>query len=799
MAVLLLWAAVALAGDYYVYACSYYGNTAPAFTPYTNADHLTPANGCMQPAPGGGYRSLEINNPGPSAPVLHGYGANWTANTPSPAIQIVGAYTPPNTVLVDCNLHSDGFTAEYFWAGGTQSIDYINDCNGYGYGYGDGIDASFGPSTYFGWGAGCWLSSSCATSSSVNAVVGVLGVRLTAQENSGPSIVADGSDNLWYQGSHWVRSGGWPVAFTSQDASGVCGTDLLVNGQFTGVDKTSDSSPDTASFTQCWPTDDATGTLDTDNYSNGPLTIMYAANNAAGVVSAPSETLQVDNTPVTLSLATPNDSDPNVWVDHSVQVIASASAGPSGIAGTSCSTNSGSSYAYPSGGITLNGTGVWTASCSSQNNALDVNGQPARSPAESVTVHIDETPPTVAFEPVNPNDPTAVVVDTSDAQSGVAGGQVQIRPASGGSWQSLPTQFDGSHLLARFDDATLAPGQWVIQATSCDNAGNCATTSETLNLPVRMASVSSASFQKVDDPLKARVVKERVRVDWHWATVKRHGKRERVKRGRRFETVMVVKYREDCVRQRAKVARHRWREHTICHRPRLVLKTRESVRFGRPVTVHGLLSSVQGVPIPGAPVSILTAPNNGLDQYTQAATTTTAADGSWTVQLPAGPSRIIAAVYNGSPTIQPSVGSASITVPAKIRILGVRPKHVPWGGTVTIDAYLAGGYLPPPPAGELVRLRLGSGSRYTTYGVKIDVTGNGRFTTTYTFGYGPAWLRRQMWFQLQALPQDDYAYAQSDSNRATVLVGGHPANSSRTRRHRRHTRPTHKHKRRTRR
>src|SRR5438270_7849134 len=112
----------ATAGDYYVYACSSYGNTAPAFSPYSNADHLSTANGCMQPAPGGGYRSLEISNP-PNSSVLHGYGANWTAYTPSPALSIVGAYTPINTVFVDCNLHTDGFSAEYLWSSGTQAIN----------------------------------------------------------------------------------------------------------------------------------------------------------------------------------------------------------------------------------------------------------------------------------------------------------------------------------------------------------------------------------------------------------------------------------------------------------------------------------------------------------------------------------------------------------------------------------------------------------------------------------------------------------------------------------------------------
>jgi hypothetical protein len=91
---------------------------------------------------------------------------------------------------------------------------------------------------------------------------------------------------------------------------------------------------------------------------------------------------------------------------------------------------------------------------------------------------------------------------------------------------------------------------------------------------------------------------------------------------------------------------------------------------------------------------------------------------------------------------------------------------------VRIEGFLAGGYLPPPPAGELVRLRIGIGSAYTTYGVKIDVTGSGRFRTTYTFGAGPASVRRDYWFQLQALPQDDYPYASADSAKTHVQVGG---------------------------
>src|SRR5436309_8959681 len=94
---LLMWASTALAGDYYVYSCSTYGNAAPAFVGARTAAHLDTADACMQAA-SGGYGSLEINNNGGS--VLQGYGAGWKATAP-PGVSIVGASTPVNDVLVD--------------------------------------------------------------------------------------------------------------------------------------------------------------------------------------------------------------------------------------------------------------------------------------------------------------------------------------------------------------------------------------------------------------------------------------------------------------------------------------------------------------------------------------------------------------------------------------------------------------------------------------------------------------------------------------------------------------------------
>ena len=57
----------------------------------------------------------------------------------------------------------------------------------------------------------------------------------------------------------------------------------------------------------------------------GQLPVTLQATNAAGLPNAPmSETLNVDNDPVSVSLSTPDDPNPTVWVNHAVTVDADA-------------------------------------------------------------------------------------------------------------------------------------------------------------------------------------------------------------------------------------------------------------------------------------------------------------------------------------------------------------------------------------------------------------------------------------------------------------------------------------------
>jgi hypothetical protein len=186
--------------------------------------------------------------------------------------------------------------------------------------------------------------------------------------------------------------------------------------------------------------------------------------------------------------------------------------------------------------------------------------------------------------------------------------------------------------------------------------------------------------------------------------------------------------------------------------------------------LHGRLATVLGKPIAGARVTILTAPDNGLSQYAPAASAKTSPVGTWWVSLPAGPSRLIDAVYGGSPTIQPSQSWSRVLVPARVSVLGVWPRHVRWGGFVHIKAQLLGGFL--PPEGALVRLRLGYGNAKITYGVHEHVGGDGSFKVTNRFGPGPPSLRLHYWLQECTLPEGDYPFAPACGPRNFVTVGG---------------------------
>ena len=634
-------------------------------------------------------------------------------------------------------------------------------------------------------------------------------ITVSATEASGPSItpVVDPSSLLNQVGpGRWIWNApgnAWSLPVTGADSSGVCTLSLQVGASAPIADPAL-PPPNNSSWQECQPAS-WTAAVDTREYVSGAglLPVTLQATNAAGLANAPmSQTVNVDNDPVSVSLSTPNDPNPTVWVNHAVTVDATPSTGPSGLGGMSCGVNGAPAQSYLAGSLTVNGDGVKTVSCTAWNNAVDPQGN-HNSGTSSTAVHIDEAPPSISFEPVNPNDPTGLVADTIDSESGVAGGSIEMAPAGTGNWTSLPATFTGSQLLTHFNDAALR-GAYSFRAQSCDNVGNCASSSRTVMLPVRVGAVSEVSIQKApatrcaSAPAKHAAAASAARRSLPgWREVWQSGASAlRLARGGRADRlsatdvplpiqagnalasssagdVMLPRSLPHSQLPGATTASSRPSAppaHQGCGTPATRLATRARVGFGRRVTVHGLLMSTGGLPVAGQPVTVLTAPDNGSNAFTEAAAATTGPDGRWSATLPPGPSRIIEASYPGSPTILPAVGSATVITPAKIVLRSVTPDRTPWGRRVRITGRVLGGYI--PASSKLLRLDLGIvgiPGLSKIQGIP-NVSPDGTFTTTYTFGRGFSGVVR-FWLMVSSLREADFPFSPAHSTRWIVTVG----------------------------
>jgi hypothetical protein len=651
-------------------------------------------------------------------------------------------------------------------------------------------------------------------------------IAVDATEAQGPSITpAADASSLWSQAGpgRWIWNApgnAWSLPVTGADSSGVCTLTLGV-GTSTPIADPSLSPPNNSSWQECQPAS-WTAAVDTRDYVSGAgqLPVALQATNAAGLPNAPmSETLNVDNDPVNVSLSTPNDPNPTVWVNHAVRVDATPSTGPSGLGGMSCTVNGAAAQTYSAAGLTVVGDGVKTVACTAWNNAVDPQGN-HNSSTNAVSVHIDEAPPVVSLEPMNPNDPTALVADTSDSESGVASGSIEMAPAGTESWTSLPTTFTGAQVLAHFNDAGLN-GSYSFKVTSCDNVGNCASTTRTMTLPARVTAISDVTVETMPAapcsgaPAKSVAAAARVRTASQGLSIVLHRGQSllsvarddtfrpaptpapaSISAGNVFATAsaaadLLGRSRHDpravstaLARRSRRAAAHPGRS---CNRSAPAATTQARVGYGRPVTLHGVLMSGTGLPLAGQPVAILTAPENDSNAFMQAAAVTTGPGGSWTATLPPGPSRIIEASYPGSPTILPATGSATVITPAKIVLTSVTPDRTPWGSRVRITGRVLGGYI--PASSKLLRLDLGIVGLPGLSKIQgiPNVSPDGTFTTTYKFGRYQGVVR--FWLQVSSLAEADFPFSPWHSRRWIVTVGV-PAPT-----HVRHRRARHGHRR----
>lgn len=406
----------------------------------------------------------------------------------------------------------------------------------------------------------------------------------------------------------------------------------------------------------------------------------------------------------------------------------------------------------------------------------------------SRTVYVDNQQPTISLSGPSQAPATAgtqyVTATAGAGPSGVDGISCTIDGRAAqwypGTHAEVPVSGVGTHTVRCYSANNAV----------ASNGDHGVSSAASFQMQIGVPTVSAIAFFRIADQLRCHPATERVIVRAHWVTV--HGRR--VRRRARAKTKHVTKCQpRTALRRRTvkvRVRRHgriawvkRVKRVRVVLLPHVVGQTTRLVGHGKSTTVSGWLGTYNGVALGGQTVEVLTAPDDGQNTFTPTVTATTASSGGWTAKLPAGPSRLVEAEYAGGADAQASISSAvTEIVPAKVKLLKIYPRKVAWAQAIHIVGQLAGGYL--PVGGALVRLRIGLGSAYTTYGVHEHVGGDGRFTTTYTFGVGEASVLRSYWFQIASLPMGDYPYAPANSRKLSVLVGGHPATQRRRNRSR---------------
>jgi hypothetical protein len=672
---LLAWSATASAGVLHLSICGSSARGPGDGLNWSANSPLVATADCPYSGPG-----LELYAPG-NKTAGDNATAGFTVTAPTGIainyVHVVGAYSG--------GIGSDGWWGEFYWKGGPGAAGSSGAIDDAQFIAGGCCSQTNMQSSTIGWFIACrWSSCSAGNGGRVR---GMIELDLAAEEDRAPAVIADGSDNLWYQRG-WVR-GTWPATFSATDPSGVCSA-AVVFGSLPGIETpTPDTAPNLHAWQQC-PSQTVPASVDTSatdgslGRGEGAVVLHLIATNAAGVSASPSTSVNVDNSNPTISLSGPTDAPTTAGTQY---VTATAGGSPSGIADIVCSVDGGPAASRPgaTAQVPVTGIGEHRIACYSENNAIDPSGTHGTSQPATWSLKIGE--------------PTLVGI-AFDRLKGLSCHRTRKRVTVPGRW--ITVRYHGKKLVVKTRSHHRL--EWV---TRCH----------------------------------PRTVRRRTVV---FIRVRRHGHLVTV---RRIEVVRVVVP------------------------PRVITRASRVVRFGHRTTVDGWLGTSSGTALRRHTVEIFTAPDNGTDRFRRAATATTAADGSWSARLAAGPSRIVEAIYAGDSTTEAAASAqVHVIVPAKVRLLSVSPHRVPWGGTVHIAGRLFGGYL--PPGGALVRLRIGEGSSASTYGVHEHVTGNGRFATSYTFGAGNPGIRRTFWFELASLPMSNYPWAPATSNRRTVVVGG---------------------------
>jgi hypothetical protein len=392
----------------------------------------------------------------------------------------------------------------------------------------------------------------------------------------------------------------------------------------------------------------------------------------------------------------------------------------------------------------------------------------------SKTVYVDNSTPFVTLSgPVDAPSTAGTQYITATAGGGPSGIDNIVCTVDGGPAQT----FSGS--TAQVPVSGIGPH--TVSCVTSDNAvdpsgAHGQSPAATWSLKIGQPTELGIAFDKLVG-LSCHQARVRVTIRGHWVTVRRHGRLVKVRTRTHTKVERAMRCHPRTVLRRTivwvRVRRHghilrlkRARLVRVVMQPHVVAQTARVVAFGHGTTVDGWLGTSAGTALGGQAVQVLTAPDNGSGAFTTAATVTTTAAGTWHATLPAGPSRIVEAVYGGSSTTESSSsGQVKVLVPARVRI-AIEPRIAPWGASIRIVGRVLGGYV--PANSKLLRLNVGIGRIGQIEGLP-DIQPNGRFVIVWKFDQGHGILHP--WFSVATLPEAAFPYAPGTSGQATMTLG----------------------------
>lgn len=365
----------------------------------------------------------------------------------------------------------------------------------------------------------------------------------------------------------------------------------------------------------------------------------------------------------------------------------------------------------------------------------DEAGNADSSSAVELPMRLDDVPPGVAFEPVA--DPTAaelpatVGAKVNDDHSGPASGRVAYRRVNAERWIELPSKLEEGKVAgsARLVAAvpSLEPGTYVFRAEAEDAAGNAASTTRradgtemALRKTPPPVGPSRPAARQVDNPRSAPRAKTRLFALLRW-------------RKRRGQSV--------------------------------------TVPFGAGAALSGRLLSAVGAGLAKRRLRVVSRPSHGALTRRQVEIVRTGPRGGFKLALPSGPSRRITISFAGERGLDAARRTALSLRVRGSAILRAAPRDLRNGQSVRLWGRIRTRGAPLPRRGKLVAIQYyESDSRLWRPVLVTRSNHSGRFRARYRFRYiaGTARIR----LRAVALAEERWPYVPGASRPVLVQVSG---------------------------